>query len=301
MLNIRKIIYGEMGRREKEFISFIDLVQLLRTLNKEKIGYDEIKDFLQFKLKKTKQNTLLPLQTFYIEDLSDINCDIERIPNEEFFQFLYKLSDHFLSTPSESIGYNFYFLKRMQLSNLLGVDISLSVQLEKLGGCALGDYNDMGRYGIEIKNSEITTIEDNKNLLQQLTAKDEEIAKLKAEIKSLQQAQAKISELEKQLEQAQSVQLPPMVEDEGDNYNPKERETHLKLIYALTMARTNKDFSASAYFNNKGMLKTSTMMNDLINDFEESGIQGFSADSLRKKLAEILKMEELQTMMGKNH
>lgn len=151
-----------------------------------------------------------------------------------------------------------------------------------------------------VKTSDLS-IADNSELLHQLSKKDEEIARLKAEIESLQQSQAKISELEKQLEQAQSIQLTPVTEAKVDNYNPKERETHLKLIYALTMARTNKDFSARSYFNNKGILKPYTIMNDLIRDFEESGIQGFSADSLRKKLAEILKMEELQTMMGKNH
>lgn len=44
-----------------------------------------------------------------------------------------------------------------------------------------------------------------------------------------------------------------VIEIKTNNYNPKEKENHLKLIYALTMARTNKDFSASAYFNSKAM------------------------------------------------
>ncbi|RZN59111.1 hypothetical protein [Avibacterium paragallinarum] len=77
-------------------------------------------------------------------------------------------------------------------------------------------------------------------------------------------------------------------------YNPSQRRTHQKIIYALLMARTNKDFSATAYFKANGDLKVSTISQELVKDMELSGIAGFSAETFRKELANILKLEETQ-------
>lgn len=172
------------------------------------------------------------------------------------------------------------FIEKRKIENALGCEIKITNKAKEPA------------QNIKLSHQPKQNHDELSSLVQQLTAKDEEILRLKEEIENLKKPELTKDETEQ--EQAKSSLIPQTAEAKVDNYNPKERETHLKLIYALTMARTNKDFSASVYFNSKGILKTSTMMNDLIRDFEESGIQGFSADSLRKKLAEILKIEDIQ-------
>ncbi|HEA3272393.1 hypothetical protein [Pasteurella multocida] len=109
----------------------------------------------------------------------------------------------------------------------------------------------------------------------------DQIAELHNRIAELEKENQSLKENVKELETSKPIRA-------------DERETLYKLIYALAMGRAKSDFSGRKYLNSKGGLKTSTVISDIIREFEGIGIEGFSEGTLRKRLAEILKMGELK-------
>ncbi|AHG76311.1 hypothetical protein X808_17910 [Mannheimia varigena USDA-ARS-USMARC-1296] len=315
MIDIKSELLSIEQQRKQKYISLIELLSFLKKHNPNS-DFQEIATYLLIKL--TPNDVRKTNEELWGDEDFENWCDINgistyRISNRidevprlirqtYFFEALESVRDNFLENHWFNDGEDVtdyikksdrdIFVDRKRIDELLGVS-TLNIQnlaQEKVKQQSINVGMALTKTEEFIKNTDI-----NKSPVgtAERLAFENNIADLSLQ---LQQANIKIIELEKQLSLSSK-----MTEVNEDNYNPKERETHLKLIYALTMARTNKDFSARTYFNNKGILKPYTIMNDLIRDFEESGIQGFSADSLRKKLAEILKMEELQAMMGKNH
>lgn len=140
-----------------------------------------------------------------------------------------------------------------------------------------------------------------------LQNKDKEIARLNAKIKDLehlkpvidsaekdliiQQLQTELIELKNKLQQSSTTSKNPL---EEDYIHPTKEETYQHLIYALTMGRANKDFFPMAYFTSKGHLKPSTVINDLLRDLRNSDIDGLNEQAMRKRLAKILKMDDLK-------
>lgn len=326
MVDIQAELKSVKSNFERKYITLLDLIEALK--RESNATYSEIAQYLLLKFlpyeplrnvrfeidtgldsyrhfQFTNSDYLMPYETpkklyyvsiehLYFEEVKDVLKMLEAFDEIPIFNAAITSKNH-IRIEYKNKTYN---------ANPFGISEyeNICFEIDDIKRILRMDFSEYKTTGI-IKKIEINNTENVENGSASLSDENNFLSicesDLEAEISKNELQQAQILELEKQ---GQSTsQTSKMAEVNEDNYNPKERETHLKLIYALTMARTNKDFSARSYFNNKGILKPYTMMNDLISDFEESGIQGFSADSLRKKLAEILKMEELQTMMGKNH
>ena len=278
MIDIQGELLQIKQQREQKYISIVELLDFL----KKQSPNSSFKNIAKWLLVKLELNDSRNVDIFSHTDYQNWEYEYE-IPNFcvplEIEEKPVELSPSTFFDALKGIDVVPLFGRGNTADNYLPMDKS-DIYLERARIEKFLGFSTINNASNEIFIEKNCAIEKAQNT--QLQAENERLKAENVELKA---------QLKKNEQQSYTTSKNPL---EEDYIHPTKEETYQHLIYALTMGRANKDFFPMAYFTSKGHLKPFTVINDLLRDLRNSDIDGLNEQAMRKRLAEILKMEDLK-------